>query len=73
MAAAAVASDFRKTLNIHRGFTTQIALDSVVVIDLLTDFRYFIVRQIANACCRIDAASSENFGGSRATDPVYSG
>ena len=46
MALAAVAVDFDHTLDVERDFSSQVALDKVVVLDDLTQLRDVVLGQI---------------------------
>ena len=50
-----IAANFDQPLDIHRGFTSEIALNFNIVVDILSEFGDIAFIKIANADIRIDA------------------
>ncbi len=70
VALAAVAVDFDHTLDVERDFSSQVALDKVVVLDDLTQLRDVVLGQILDADVGVDAGFLENLVRARSADTV---
>ena len=66
----AVAADLDEPLDIHRGFSSQVALNLQVVVDIISDLVDIVLFQIANAGVGIDTGLCKDPGSGCATDPV---
>src|SRR5690606_26888234 len=69
MANAAIASDFRETLDIQGDFATKIAFYLLRLVDRFANAAEFVFRQIAHARIRINAGRLQQLLGSRLADP----
>ncbi|MPL95823.1 hypothetical protein SDC9_41995 [bioreactor metagenome] len=67
---AAVAAEVHQTLDVHRHFTAQVALDREVGVDVFADGEHFGVGQIVHAAGRIDADGLDDLGGEHRADAV---
>ena len=72
VAETTVATDVHQTLDIHRGFTTQIAFDGEQR-DLITDFFQITIRQVLDLFRIGNLASFANFASASAANAENSG
>jgi hypothetical protein len=70
MAQAAIAGEVHQSLDVHRHFATQIALDRVVPVDGLANADDFVVAERVHAARLLDPDFSTDLLGFRRTDPV---
>src|SRR5512139_2888438 len=73
VAQAAVAGEVHQSLDVHRHFAAQIALDRVTGVDRLADLQDFLVRRILDAALRPNAELGGNFLGLGAHNAVDGG
>ena len=67
MTLALVAVDLNLTTDIRIDFTTQIALDLVVTLEVVTQRDQLLIRQILDANVRVDTGRGKRFLGTSAT------
>ena len=68
MTAATVAADINESLNVHLTCATKVTFDDNVLIDGITKFYYFVLREVARASIRVDARLREQVLGRLQTD-----
>ena len=73
MTYATVASYFNKSLDIKRSFSSEIALDLYMMVDVLTKLRNVVLGKILNSRVGIDTGCLNNVAGGFAADTVYIG
>ena len=73
MTKAAVAADLHQTLHVLGNLAMKVALDSEVVLDVITQLRELFLSQIIGAGVGIDARLREDLLGSREADAVNIG
>ena len=59
MTAATVAADINESLNVHLACATKVTFDDNVLIDGITKFYHFVLREVAGTGIRVDARLSE--------------
>ena len=60
MPSAAVAANFRKPLDIHGDFTTQVAFNGITVFDGIPDFGNILIVKVFDPGVRIDRAGFQD-------------
>ena len=70
MANTAVAADFDESLDVKRNVAAEVALNRAVVVDIFSQLRSVVFRQVSYADVRIDAGSSADVRRCLAADAV---
>jgi hypothetical protein len=73
MPQAAIRSDIHQSLDVHRHFAPEIALDAVFLVNDLAQAIDFIVSQVADACIRVDPGSLQQVLAGVKPNPVNVG
>src|SRR5690348_18283901 len=55
VAEPAVAGEVHQPLDVHRGFAAEVALDRVVLVDLLADVQHLLVGEVLDPLFRADS------------------
>lgn len=61
MPEAAIASEIHQALYIHRDIPAEVALDLVVLVDVVTNTSDFSLGEVVGSRVEIDSTFSENF------------